>query len=51
VQKVCGEFQCKATASASPETQGQLVGAGKSLAGEKKNSGKEKSRRRIILAR
>ena len=32
---------------ASSETQGQLVGAGKSLNGREKNSGEEKSRRRV----
>ena len=32
---------------ASSETQGQLVGAGKSLNGREKNSGEEKSRTKI----
>ena len=32
---------------ASSETQGQLVGAGKSLNRREKNSGEEKSRRRV----
>ena len=38
------ESQHMATEHASSETEGQLVGAGKSLNGREKNSGEEKSR-------
>ena len=38
------EVQCQLSVRTSAETQGQLVGPGKSLNGREKNSGAKKSR-------